>query len=160
LATRIILILSARYTRFMPTRGGLQRHPFLLAFPTRSARPFPDSRGVYVCVCVINGKRDVSIYALAVITLFSLDTMKLHRSLLAKIAIFIAMFSFALVLALFYYRILLSARYNPDNCNFLFTNLRSAFGSKLFSRPRRLLTYLSLDFDLLAPRVIATSFLA
>lgn len=78
---------------------------FLLFPPARLGRfptPAPEGgRDVYVLLTAKGGRIDLRVPA--VITRFSSDTMKLHRFLLAKIAIFIAMF-FLRFIILFYYR--------------------------------------------------------
>lgn len=90
----------------------------------------------------------------SVITRFSFETIELHQSLPAKIAIFIAMCFFyppAFTLV-FYYRI-----YCPDTIRInVISCLRILDPLWILSSPSwHLLTYLSLDSNLLAPRVIS-----
>lgn len=93
-----------------------------------------------------------------IITRFSSETMKLHQSLLTKIVIFIAMFFFHHL----YTCLLLSRIYcsnDPNKCNFLFTNLRSALNSKLFSRLASTYLFISRSQSSHAASHLAASFL-
>lgn len=96
----------------------------------------------------------------SVITRFSFQTIELHQSLPAKIAIFIAM---CFLLSRLYSRLLLShllPRYDPDKCNFLFTNLRSALDSKFSSCLASTYLFISRLQSSRAASHLAASFLA
>jgi len=126
-------------------------------FPSRFSHPLgvspaPVDSGVYV----INDKRGASIYArIPVITRSSSETMELHQSpRLRKSLPLSRRFFFLLVFTLvfFYYRVYCpdTIRINIISCLWILDPLWILSSSPAW----HLLTYLSLDSNLLVPRVI------